>query len=296
MLRIVISAAFGLLFSLSYGQLKKFYTLKETSGYDTVAFTLEATSGNCFVKSSATADNPLSIFGNPDLDKINPSFQSSINNNTCRVRLSLKEFRSSSLSDEIFYAMASEPSENNNYWKVIFDREKVYKMNLSYGFGNADVDLSGTSVSNFKVRSGSADILVDYDNGMPNQIEMDTFWIKADMGSIVAKHLELTRARYIMANIGFGRALLDFSNAMSSPCTVDASVGAGSLDIFLPASDTPMIIYLKDSPLCGTQMPHGFEQVESNVFVNMNYSSEAKNLLTFRVDVALGNVAFHGAD
>ncbi len=292
MLRLVFTAAFGLLFSFCYGQLKKFYTLKETSGYSTIDFTLEATAGNCFIKSS-DSEGPLSIYGNPDLDKINPSFRSRIVDDVCKVHLDLQEFRSSSLSDGILLAMIRDKSEQNNYWKIIFDREKKYRLNLSYGFGNADVDLSGTSVQNFKVRSGSADILVDYSDGEPNKIEMDTFWVKADMGSIVARHLELARAKYVMANIGFGRALLDFSDASDTRCTVDASVGAGNLDVFLPGRDVPMIIYMKDSPLCGMRLAEGFEEVERNVFVNMNYRADAKNLLTFKVDVALGNVAFH---
>jgi hypothetical protein len=294
MLRLVFTAAFGLLFSLTYGQLKKFYTLKEDKQFDVVDFSLEATAGNCIVKSAPDAD-PLTIYGNPDLEKINPSFKTSVVNGVCKVDLNLEEFRSSNVGDGILLAMFGEQKENN-FWKILFDQDKIYKLNLSYGFGNADVDLSGISVKNFKVKSGSADILVDYQNGQPNKIEMDTFWVKADMGSIIAKHLELARAKYVMANIGFGRALLDFSATNEQKCTVDASVGAGNLDIFLPSVDVPMIIYLKDSPLCGMRLAKGFEEVERNVFVNMNYKADAANLLTFKVDVALGNVAFHYVD
>lgn len=295
MLRLEFTAAFVLLFSLSYGQLQKFYTLKEEKQYDTVVFTMEATAGNCILKSSQ-GEGALSIYGDPNLEKINPSFKSRVVGNTCIVDLNLEEYRSSSVSDGILVAMFREHAEKNNFWKILIDQEKVYKLNLNYGFGHADVDLSGISVKNFKVKSGSADILVDYNNGQPNKIEMDTFWVKADMGSIIAKHLELARVKYVMAKIGFGRALLDFSDASDQKCLVDASVGAGNLDIFLPNREVPMIIYLKDSPLCGMRLPDGFEEVERNVFVNMNYRANAENLLTFKVDLALGNVAFHYVD
>ena len=43
-------------------------------------------------------------------------------------------------------------------------------------------------------------------------------------------------------------------------------------------------------------MVEGFEEVEKNVFVNMNYSAGAENLLTFNVDVALGMVRFKYSD
>ncbi|WP_421873112.1 hypothetical protein [Marinoscillum sp.] len=292
MLRLVFTAAFGLLFSFSYGQLKKFYTLKETARFDTVNFSLEATSGNCYIKSSQE-EGPLTIYGNPDLNKINPSFKSKIQDNTCDVALDLQEYRSSNFGDGLLMAMVREKTEENNYWKILFDQQKIYRLNLSYGFGNADVDLSGTSVQNFKVRSGSADIIVDYNDRKPNKIVMDTFWVKADMGSVVARHLELAKAKYVMANVGFGKALLDFSESTGEKCLVEASVGAGNLDIYLPSEDVPMIIYLSDSPLCGRRMVDGFEEVERNVFVNMNYDADAQDLITFRIDVSLGNVAFH---
>lgn len=291
MLRLVFTAALWLLFSFSYGQLKRFYTLKETAKFDTVDFSLEATSGNCYIKSSKE-EGPLAIYGNPDLDKINPSFKSKIHNNKCVVALDLQEYRSSSFGDGLIMAMVRD-GEENNYWKILFDQEKVYRLDLTYGFGNADVDLSGTSVQNFKVRSGSADIMVDYNDREPNKIPMDTFWVKADMGSIIARHLELSRAKYVMANIGFGRALLDFSKSTGERCTVEASVGAGNLDIYLPNRDVPMIIYLKDSPLCGMRLVEGFEEVERNVYVNMNYKADAQDLMIFRIDVALGNVSFY---
>ena len=292
MLRLVFTGALGLLFTFSYGQLKKFYTLKETAKFDTVNFSLEATSGNCYIKSSKE-EGPLTIYGNPDLNKINPSFKSKIQNGKCDVALDLQEYRSTNFADGLLMAMVREKTEENNYWKILFDQQKVYRLNLSYGFGNADVDLSGTSIQNFKVRSGSADIIVDYNDRKPNKIAMDTFWVKADMGSVVARHLELARAKYVMANIGFGKALLDFSESTGDKCLVEASVGAGNLDVYLPNEDVPMIIYLSDSPLCGRRMVDGFEEVERNVFVNMNYSADAENLMTFRIDVSLGNVAFH---
>ncbi|MFY0608107.1 MAG: hypothetical protein JXR10_15415 [Cyclobacteriaceae bacterium] len=285
-----MTSVFALSITLSFSQLKKFYTLKESVSFDTVAFRLEATTGNCYIKSSD--EGPLSIYGNPDLEKINPSFKSKVVGRTCQVDLDLEEFRSSSLGDGILLAMLHSEETQNNFWKILFDNEKVYRLDLSYGFGNADVDLSGTSVQNFKVRSGSADITVNYNDGLANKIEMDTFWVKTDMGSISAKHLELAKAKYVKANVGFGRAMLDFSANSERKCKVDASVGAGGLEVFLPGNHVPTIIYIKESPLCGIRIADGFEEVEKNVFVNMSYKADAENLLSFNVDVAMGNVAF----
>lgn len=297
MLRLILSLSLGLLFSTSYGQLKKFYSLKDCASYDTVRFALEAASGNCVIQPSNKESGPLNIYGNPDLEKVNPSFKAKVSNNSCQVNLALQEFKSTDIGDGIFLAMLGGGAKDiNNFWQINFDTDMIYELDLNYGFGNADVDLSGTSVKNLKIKSGSADVLVDYRTREANLIAMDTFQIKVDMGSLIAKNIDCANANYVIANVGFGRAMLDFSGAMKKKCMVKASVGAGNLDIYLPNSETPVIIYLKDSPLCGMQMVKGFEQVEKNVFVNVGYSATSSNLLTFDLDVAMGNVAFHYAD
>lgn len=296
MLRLVILAGSFLLLSLgALAQLTKFYTIKESNDFDTVDFYLKATATNCLIKQSETDENPLTIYGNPDLGKINPSFVNKVKNGTCYAKLTLDEYNSSGFGDSFSMAV-SRSEKDNDFWKVDFADNKIYKLNLNYGFGNADVNLTGSSVKRLKVKSGSADIVVGYDEGARNDIKMDTFYVKADFGSIIARRIELTRAENIITKIGFGNVLLDFDSEMTNKCRVDASVGAGNLEVFLPAKGTPIIIYMKDSPLCSIKLAPGFEEVEKNVFVNMSYDANASNLLTFDVDVALGMVRFKYAD
>ena len=293
----VLSSVFGLLMLLSYGQLKKFYTIRNTDTYDTVSFYLHATSGNCYLRSgSAEEGEPLSIYGNPDLEKINPSFKYKILNRTCDVSLDLKEFKTSSLSDGLFFAMMRSNEDESNYWKVHLDEKKIFKLDLNYGVGDADIDLSGSLVKTMKIHSGTAMVKVSYDENDPNKIQMDTFLVSVDMGSIVTERLLLSRAKNVIANIGFGNAALDLGDAQPEKCNIQASVGAGSLDILIPKKGTPVIIYLKESPLCGVKIPKGFEEVEKNVYVNMDYAVNAKNILTFNIDVALGSITFKYAD
>ena len=276
-------------------QLSKFYTIKESPDFDTVDFYLKATATNCLLKKSDTDDNPLTIYGNPDLEKINPSFVSKVKDNTCYSKLVLDEYNSSGFGDSFTMAVSRSDKEND-FWKINFNEDKVYKLNLIYGFGNADVNLNGSSVQRLKIKSGSADIVVGYDDDYFNPIKMDTFFVKADFGSIVAKRMELARAQNVITKIGFGNVLLDFDRELAEKCVVNASVGAGNLEILLPRKGTPVIIRIKDSPLCAVKIAKDFEEVEKNVFVNMDYSADAENLLTFDVDVALGMVRFRYAD
>ncbi|MEP5612101.1 MAG: hypothetical protein ABJP45_07610 [Cyclobacteriaceae bacterium] len=296
MSRLIMTAGIALLVSVSaFSQLKKFYMIKDSPAFDTVDFYLKATATNCLINQALEDQNPLTIYGNPDLEKINPSFKSKVYENTCYAKLILDEYSASSFGDRFTFAM-SKKTEENDFWKVSFNDNKVYRLNLNYGFGNADVNLTGSKVQQFKLRSGSADILVGYDMGEPNPIRMDTFFVKADFGSIVAKHMELSRAKNVITKIGFGNVMLDFEKGITETCRVDASVGAGNLEVLLPEEETPIIIYVRDSPLCSIRMTKDFEEVEKNVYVNRSYKVDAENLLTFDIDVALGQVYFKYAD
>lgn len=279
----------------AFAQLSKFYTIKESPEFDTVDFYLKATAANCLLKQSDTDRNPLTIYGSPDLEKINPSFASKVKNNTCYSKLVLDEYNSSGFGDSFSMAV-SRSDKDNDFWKVNLGAKKIYRLNLIYGFGNADVNLTGSSVQRLKIKSGSADIVVGYDDGNMNPIQMDTFFVKADFGSIVAKRMELTRAKKVITKIGFGNVLLDFDQQMNEKCSVDASVGAGNLEILLPRDGTPVRIQIRDSPLCAVKIADGFEEVEKNVFVNMSYSANAENLLSFDIDVAMGMVRFRYTD
>ncbi|MEM6643990.1 MAG: hypothetical protein AAF616_13500 [Bacteroidota bacterium] len=276
------------------GQVEKFYTIKEASNFDTVEFHLKATATNCLIKKSKADLHPLTIYGNPNLEKINPSFGSKIDRLTCYASLKLDEYNSTGFGDSFSMAVTGS-DEENDFWEVDLNN-KIYKLNLIYGFGNANIDLTGTAVHRLKIKSGSADINVGYDRNSPNPIKMDTFFVKADFGSITARHMELTHAKNVITKVGFGNVLLDFEKGTVDQCRVSASVGAGNLEIVLPKYSTPVIIRIKGSPLCAVKLVDGYEEVESNVFVNMAYVADATDLLSFDVDVALGMVRFRHAD
>lgn len=275
-----------------YGQLKKFYSVKEGNTYDTVSFSLKATSGKCYIKPSYHAD-PVTIYGNPEFSHVNPTFYSTTRLRTNFVDLHLEDYKKSGLSHTISYNMfGSEKSNDKNYWKVYLNDSKVYNLNLNYGVGDANVYLSGVPVSNLNIETGSADVNVIYEDTISNRCPMDTFFVKVDFGSFVSKKINLSKAKYIIADIGFGNAILDFSDSPKESCQVNASVGAGNLKINLPKNNVPAIIYFNNSPLCNISLLKEFEEVDKNVYVNKSYDASADNLLTFNIDVALGNITF----
>ena len=184
MLRFALIFIVNLLLSANAScQLKKIYTLKGSPFCDTIDFYLKATASNWLIQRSSGDNYPITIYGNPDTDKITPSFISRVHNNTCSAKLKLDDHSAAGFSDRFTFA-ASRREKDNDFWKVGFGSENIYRLYLNYGFGYADVDLTGSSIQKFRLRSGSADIVVGYDHGSFNPIAMDTFFVKVDFGSI----------------------------------------------------------------------------------------------------------------
>lgn len=298
MLRLVIVVSLCLNVSLgAHAQLKKFYTLKESNEYDTVDFVLRASSGNSFIKNYADSSEPMVIYGNPDLERINPSFKTRYSGKTCYATLDLDAFNSFSFGDGFSFVMAKKAKEEHgNYWKVLVNDKKVYRFYMKYGVGNTEVDLSNIKLDKLRLNTGSANVVVGYQPEKANLIKMDTFFVKVDMGSLETKYLANSRAKCYTADIGFGTAKLDFRGKSEGKVQCNAKIGAGSLDVLVPNRDSPIIIYLKDSPFCGIRMEDDFEEVEKNVWVNHSYSAKANNLMTFNVDLALGTISFAYAE
>jgi len=292
-MRRLVLLSFSLLASFSsFSQLKKFYSVSNDSAFQKVDFCLSATSGSCYIR-PVKAAQPVNIYGNPDFETINPSFKTFVKNNVKHVNLDLENYQSSTISKSLTSSIfGSEKKDDKNYWKILLTEDKVYSLQLAYGIGNADVDLSGIPVEKLKITTGSADVIVDYADGKGNLVPMDTFFVKIDLGSLTANHINLTNSKVIVAEVGFGTAVLDFSDKSQQASKIKASVGAGRLEMIMPKENVPVIIYLHNSPLCSVKMPSEFKQIRKNVYASSNYHPDAGDLMEFNVDVALGNVEF----
>lgn len=275
-----------------YCQLKKFYTVKNDPSYDTIDFVLKATSGKCFIKPSHH-DDPLTIYGNPTFSEVNPNFQTQLIKRTNYISLELEDYNKKGLSHAITYNMFSEPDKDEkDFWKVYLTEDKIYNLNLNYGVGDANINLSDLSVAKFRLESGSANVNVSYDEGKINKCEMDTFAVSVDMGTVSIDRMHASKVKYVLAEVGFGTVILDFSEGIDYKCKIKATIGAGNLKVRIPEDAAPSIVNYKNSPLCKMSLEEGFEKVDEGVYINKSFSPDATNLLEFDLDVALGNIIF----
>lgn len=278
--------------NVAFGQLKKFYAVQESSSFDTVQFALKATSGTCFIKPSHH-EAPLTIYGNPDFSEVKPNFSSTQVDQTVYAILQLDDHHRKGLSQAISHTVfGSDEEVTQNYWKVYLTKNKVYDLNLQYGLGDATVNLSDVAVSKLKLETGSADVRLTYDEDKQNACQMDSLKVSVDMGTVVIDRMHAAKAKYVATDVGFGTVILDLRESPEHTCNIKAMIGAGKLYVLMPEKGVPAVVNFKSSPLCKISFEQDFKQEEKGVFVNTSYCSSADNLITFDLDVALGNIIF----
>ncbi len=293
MWRILLLGLTGFMGLSTYGQIKKHFTVENSNTFDRVHITLSGGSGTCYVRPTPNS-NPVNVYGKSETDMQSPACESILADRTQWVNVNFLDAKVDQASTKTvsFNVFSWEESKTNNQWHVYLSKKKPVLLNLNYGMGDAFVDLSGLSVERLKVNTGSADVKVGYVSGQYNQQEMDTFSIKVDLGELEARHIALSNARNIIADVGFGTLFLDFTDQNQVRSHVQATVGAGNLIVDAANSANPMIIYIHNSPLCRVKIPKSFKQIRKNVYVTDNYRDDAENLITFNVDVTMGNIIF----
>lgn len=273
------------------GQMKKQFVVENPPACENIRLNLKANSGNCFIKPS---QNPeiLNVFSNQDEASYSHNFRKEIKGQTCEVYLNLEEEQSAGLSKSFSTSFwGSEKSGDEKLWKMYLTESKPYVLELNYGVGNANVDLSGLAITKLKISTGSANVNVNY-SSLENQVDMDSFCIKVDLGSVNVKGLNLSKTRHMIADVGFGNMFLDFSSRPMVTNNVKGSVGAGNLTIVLPTDDTAVLIKIHDSWLCSVKMPKSMKKIGDNTFVSASYTKDATQALTFDLDVSMGNIIF----
>ena len=272
-------------------QSQKHFRVENSRSYKVISLNYSASSGVCYL-GPGDSEEPLAVYSSKDIEDFNYSFDKNTNNGNMTITLKLEEKNTQSFSQSISSRVFDKTNDEENIWKVFLSPEVPYQLDLTYGIGAAYIDLSGISVEELKVRTGSADVNIGYLTSFANPIKMEKMFIKVDLGNVSVRQLYKARASEIVAEVGFGNMLLDLAEAPVESSHVKASVGAGNLEILIPRYDCPIIIRVKSSMLCDVRLSKSFREIEDDVFVNDDYDADADNLLRFDVDVALGNIIF----
>jgi hypothetical protein len=267
-----VSVVLSCLIPSLFAQEANHYRVDENQNVEALNFTLTAASGSCIIKPSSSK-HPVNIFGNPENEKVTPSFKTWMEEDIQQVSFVLQQ-NEPGIGKKLSYSVFNDGAElDENNWHVYIADELPITLNLNYGIGKADVDLSGLAINKIKINTGSADVNLGYPSGKMNKVEMDTFMVTVDMGTLKVDKVNHSRAKNTKSHIY-------------------ASVGAGSLEVKIPDEDIPIVVYINDSPLCRISLCKSFKEIKPNVFANESYSVNAPDLLTFELDVAMGKISF----
>lgn len=280
-----------LTFTSIVGQVKKYFTLENNQNFDKVNIVLTATSNSCCIKPTVNP-NLVNIFGyNNDA---NPKIHSEIEMVERVQNLIINlDNNGSNETSSMAKSFFSSSTETENRWDLYLSGEKNMNLSLNYAVGDANVDLSDLPIENLNISSGSAEVVVEYMENRPNLVQMDSFKVKVDLGSLSVHKINYARARTVIADVGFGALLVDYSRTLEEPSNVFASVGAGNLIIGLPEDDTiPVIINIQNSPLCNVKLPKGYKKHSKHVYISRGYEENAPNILSFNLDVVVGQIKF----
>ncbi len=291
MLRVILLiCAHLMLYSSVIGQVKRFFSL-EDGDFDKVHIMLKATSNSCCIKPTVNP-NIVNVFGYEENSQPEIYSERAASNRVENLFIVLNNSGSSkeaSLSEKIF----ATGGDNKDHWDLYLSKVKPMKLQLNYAIGDASVDLSSLPIEQLKITTGSAEVKVSYLEGRSNLVDMDTFFVKVDLGSLTVQKMNYSRAQTVIADVNFGALILDYSRKLSVSSQVYASVGAGTLIIGLPEDeDIPVIINIHNSPLCHVKIPRHFRKKEKHVYVSDSYRSNIANSLTFHLDVAVGQIKF----
>jgi len=236
------------------------------------------------------SQDPLYIHGHLAKSNILPDFRYSTKKNILEAFLVHKNVEPPNLSKSITSKLFSTETDFEHSWDIGLTSNYLYDLDFNLGMGIADFDLSQIPISNLKVKSASADVLIGYASDSPNQVEMDTLLVTLNMGKVEIQKANFTNSKVIILEVGYGKVEMDFSEGIPMSSQVLAAVSGGTIVLKLPHESNPIKLRMKTTPMCRTSIPRYFKEIETGVFVTKGYSSTNPKVLDFILDVGVGSI------
>jgi hypothetical protein len=279
--------------SVSGQELHKHFELTDSRGIDKIELKVSTKAGKSFLN-AVNNEEPIVILGASENDVAASSFKIVKENNTQKVdaQLTCKSHMGLNFTESVANSFFSSADQTHDIWQINLSEHQAFDLDLNYLMGNANIDLSRLAVERLKINSGSADVKLSYTEKGMNSVAMDTFFVKVNFGSIEVQDLNYALAKDIIAEVGFGSISIDCGSDWRINSRVNASVGAGNLNIILPPDDIPVIIRIHNSPLCNIKMAPNFEKIGHNTFGNKAYAKNPDDSMEFILDVGMGSIVF----
>lgn len=274
---------------LSKAQLVREFRAPEKTGFEMVHLEFSTYKSSTQLKRIKSAV-PVYIHGHLTKTNILPVFSHQIINNILETSLTHKNVESENLGKSITSKFFDTEGDFDHTWDLGLNSNFLYHLDFNLGMGKANFDLAQLPVSQLKVKSASADVLIHYGSSDPNQIQMDTLLVTLNMGSVDVQSANFTNAKMMIFEVNYGSINLNFSEGMPSACNVIAAVGAGTLNLHLPPDSFPIKIKMKTTAMCRTSLPKYLKSIDKETYVTKGYKASDPRLLELIIDVGVGSL------
>ncbi len=278
----------------SFGQeFYKHFEVVKSEGLEKLSLKVSSKEGESYLN-SVKSENPLEIYGivANDLALSTFSIHGNSNHKYVKANLTCRDDAKINFTEALVNSLFTEDTEQKEIWQLKLAENISFDLDLNYLMGSANIDLSRLAVERLNITSGSADIFVNYSDPTINSVRMDTFSVKVNLGDITIENLNLTNAKEVIAEVGFGSIFLNCGEDWKNISKVNATVGAGRMIIQLPPSEVPVLIRIKNSALCHIKMPRRYEKISENVYSNNSFAENSNDVLELTVDVGMGSISF----
>ncbi|NQV37962.1 MAG: hypothetical protein HQ509_08160 [Candidatus Marinimicrobia bacterium] len=154
-------------------------------------------------------------------------------------------------------------------------------LDLEFGFGSAEIDLSGMRIADLDLECGLSDVNI-VSNAM-NPIECRRIKLESGLGDLNIVGLGNIHARSIDLEIGLGSADIDFRGDRLVDTNFDIEVGLGDLDLILPERAN-IKVYVNDTFLSSVSV-YGLIEEDEDEWISPNWRP---GLPVIKLDVSVG--------
>ena len=202
--------------------------------YDALRVYLDCSIGNLIMKAG---NNRYIITGNIKYNSMlsKPIVGLTDKNNISRLDLKIKP-NNSSTEDNSKSLINSLIEDGNDNYKIKFEMPTKMStdMYLDFGLGKADLDLTGTRISQLIIDCGLSDVTLV--NTKPNIISCDKVQISTGMTDFNSTGLGNFNASNYIFDVGVGSAEIDMSGSANKDSKLKIDVTVGSLELKLPTN------------------------------------------------------------
>ena len=162
-------------------------------------------------------------------------------------------------------------------------RDVPVSLDLSFGAGEADVDLGGMSIRRLRLATGASEAHVSF--ASPNRVAAESITLQAGAASFRATGLGNARASHFQFEGGVGETVLDFSGEWNRSATASVRMGLGAVKIRLPRGLGVKVV--KESFM--TSFDADGLVKRGNAYYSRNWD-RAPHKLTVTIEAALGSI------